>query len=278
MRASSALALLLLSLALAGCSDGKTAPPPPAGPAVEGWVVDSIRAPVADATVQVEGLGLNATTDDEGHFSLAAPPGVDLLVIVSAEGFLVESQLVPAFSGAYHVLNFTLARVPDATPYHTTTDFRGTVPCGVTLVLQEDPNNPHQHQGVRCSEVVPTEANVWNYTIPADATGLVLEGSWEAQTPASEALVIKAEVAGTDQVLAFLETSSPLRIQLGSANLAQAAEGGRTFITVTVTPGAGTGSHEHGAVGLFVEQEFRLFMTAFFNGPVDSAFSVTRGQ
>ena len=125
-------------------------------------------------------------------------------------------------------------------------------------------------------DLLPNQNNVWNYTIPANSTGLVLEGFWEAQTPLSEALVVKAEVVGTGQVLAFLESMSPLRVQMSSANLAQAAEDGRTYMTVTVTPGAGSGSHEHGAFGAFVEQQFQLVMTAFFNGPVDPAYSVAR--
>lgn len=275
MRALLALAIAL-PLVLAGCSgsDGK-APATPPGPLVEGWVVDAAYVPVAGATVRIDGLQVNGTTDEAGHFSFEAPTGLDLLVVVAADGFVAESQLVPAFSGPAHVLNFSLERVPFEAPYHLASSFTGTVSCGVTVVLQEDPERPHEHQGVRCSEtVLPNQNNVWNYTIPANSTGLVLEGFWEAQTPASEALVVKAEVVGTGQVLAFLESMSPLRVQMSSANLAQAAEDGRTYMTITVTPGAGTGSHEHGAFGVFVEQQFQLVMTAFFNGPVDPAYTV----
>lgn len=267
--------LAALPLLLAGCSDGGDAPPPPAGPHVEGWVVDGAHVPVAGAAVALAGLPANATTDEEGHFALDAPSGVDLLVIVEASGFRSASRLVPAFSGPAHVLNFSLERIPLAAPYQQVSSFRGTVSCGLTVVLQEDPSRPHEHQGVRCDTILPTgQGNVWNYTIPDNATGLVLEGFWQAQTPFSEALVVKAEVVGTGQILAFLESMSPLRVQMGSANVAEAKEDGRTFMTVTVTPGAGSGSHEHGAFGVFVEQEFQLVMTAFFNGPVDPAYSV----
>lgn len=274
MRALLALAAAL-PLLLAGCSDGQAedegAEP---GPVVQGWVVDASRVPVVGAAVLVQGTNLTLATDQEGHYRFEAPPAIDLLVTVAADGFVSESQIVPAFSGAQHVLNFSLERLPAADPYHVASTFDGIVSCGVTLVLQEDPDNPHTHQGLRCDTVLPgvTTNHVWNYTIPDNSTGLILEGFWEPQTPASQALVVKAEVAGTGQVLAFLETMSPLRIQLSAANLQQAAEDGRTHIVVTVTPGAGTGSHEHGAVGVFVDQPFTLVMTAFFNGPVDPSY------
>jgi len=270
-------AALVLLLLLAGCSEEPAATPETTpGPLVEGWVVDSKRAPVVGASIAVEGQPIQGTTDAEGHYRFEAPVGIDLLVVVAADGYHPSSRLVPAYSGAVHVLNFSLQKVPDATPYHLASEFEGSVSCAFTVVLQEDPDRPHQHQGVRCTDLLPTQTHVWNYTIPTNATGLVLEGFWEAQTPASEALVVKAEVVGTGQVLAFVESMSPLRVQLSAANLAAAAKDGRSYMTVTVTPGAGTGSHEHGAIGLFVEQPFQLVMTAFFNGPVDPSFVTPR--
>jgi hypothetical protein len=271
------LALLAAVALLAGCSEPPAAAPSgPVGPLVEGWVVDARLTPVMGARVFVQGQNLTATTDEEGHYAFQAPPGLDLLVIVQADGFRSSSQLATAFSGTRHVLNFSLERLPSATPYHLSTEFEGRLTCAFTLVLQEDPDRPHQHTGVSCNNVTPVQTNVWNYTIPANTTGLVLEGFWEPQTPFSEALVIKAEVPDTGQVLAFLESSGPLRVQLSAANVAEAGKDGRTILRVTVTPGAGTGSHEHGAIGLFLEQSFQLVMTAFFNGPVDPTFTVAQ--
>jgi Carboxypeptidase regulatory-like domain len=271
------LALLVVVALLAGCSEAPApAPAGPVGPIVEGWVVDATRTPIVGARVFVQGQNLTGTTDDEGHYAFQAPPALDLLVIVQAEGFHSSSQLATAFSGTRHVLNFSLERIPVAEPYQISSEFEGSLTCAFTVVLQEDPERPHEHTGVSCNSVTPVQTNVWNYTIPANTTGLVLEGFWEPQTPFSEALVIKAEVPDTGQVLAFLESSGPLRVQLSAANIAEAGKDGRTILRVTVTPGAGTGSHEHGAIGLFLEQEFQLVMTAFFNGPVDPAFSISR--
>ena len=271
-----ALALLALLPLLAGCSQ---APAPPAevpGLLVEGVVVDAALAPVADARVIVQGsnASANATTDASGWFAFEAPPGADLLVTVSAAGFVPESQVVAAFSGARHTLNFTLERVPFAAPYTTVESFDGVVSCGVTAVVGEDPSAPHEHKGVRCDEVVEGGSNVWNYTVPANSTGIVLEGFWEPQSELAKALVVKATIPETGEVLAFVESMSPLRVQMSALSLARNLAAGHDTITVVVNPGAGTGNHDHGAAGAFVQQPFQLVMTAFFNGPVDPTYTV----
>ena len=273
MRAFLAMALLL-PLALAGCGEQPAPPAADPGPVVEGFVLDVARAPVPGAWVAVHGLDVNGSTAEDGHFAFQAPPGVELLVTAQAPGFVASSQLVPAFSGPHHVLNFTLERVPFDEPYTVVSSFKGAVSCGVTAVVGEDPANPHEHKGVRCNDVVPSPSSVWNYTIPTNTTGLVLEAFWEPQTELSAALVFKATIPETREVLGFKESGSPLRIQLSSASLAQNLAAGHTTLRVAVGPGAGTGEHEHGAVGVFVEQEFQLVMTAFFNGPVDPSYSV----
>lgn len=271
-----ALALLALLPLLAGCSQAPEAPPEVPGPVVEGFVLDAARAPIVGAAVAVQGQAANATTDDAGHFAFEAPAGVELLVTVTAPGFVPSSQIVPAFSGERHVLNFTLVRVAFAEPYRTVEDFNGVVSCGVTAVVGEDPSAPHEHKGVRCDEVLPDGQNVWNYTIPDNTTGLVLEGFWEAQSEVSRALVLKATIPETGEVLAFVESMSPLRVQLSKVALAQNLAAGHPLVSIVVTPGAGTGNHDHGAVGAFAQQPFQLVMTAFFNGPVDPAYTVQK--
>lgn len=276
MRAFLALALLL-PLALAGCSEAEAPPAVEPGPTVEGFVLDNARAPVPGATVVVQGSTVNGTTGEDGHFAFQAPMGVELLVTAQAPGFIAASQVVPPFSGAHHVLNFTLERMPFAEPYTLVSDFKGSVSCGVTAVVGEDPWSPHEHKGVRCNDLVPSPGSVWNYTIPLNTTGLVLEAFWEPQTELSAALVFKAMIPETREVLAFKESASPARMQLSSVSLAQNLAAGHTVLSVAVGPGAGTGEHEHGAVGVFVEQEFQLVITAFFNGPVDATYSVADG-
>jgi hypothetical protein len=278
MRAPTLPALLALLPLLAGCSQAPEAPPAePAAVVVGGFVLDPARAPVEGAAVTVQGQAANATTDAAGRFSLEAPTGVDLLLTASAAGFVPQSQLVPAFSGARHDLSFTLQRVPFDEPYTAVQDFNGVVSCGVTVVVGEDPSSPHEHRGLRCDDLLPDWNNAWNYTIPHNTTGVVLEGFWEPQSELSKALVVKASIRATGEVLGYVETMSPLRIQLSKVALQQNLAAGHDILAIVVTPGAGTGNHDHGAAGAFVQQRFQLVATAFFNGPVDPAYTVRDG-
>lgn len=270
--------LLALVLALAGCaqSPAPAAELVVAGPVVEGWIVDERLVPVAGVAVSLAGLGLATATDAAGHYRLDAPRGADLLVVTNAEGFRPQTRSVGAQSGERHLVNFTLERIPDAEPFHVVTTHTGTVRCGVVAIVAEDQSRPHEHQGVRCSQLLNDTSNVWTYTLPTNSTGVVVEVAWTPQSELAQALVLKVVVEGTGDVLAFIEGTSVLRIQLSSVNLAQAAAAGHTALRVSLEPGAGTGNHEHGAAGAFFEQVFDVYATAFFNGPVDPSYSITR--
>ena len=269
------MALLLASM-LAGCSGGPGPAAAPSAPefVVEGFVVDARLVPIAGAPVVALGQAANATTDEAGHFVLHALAAQDLVLLVAPAGYVAQSRAVSAFSGSHAWVNLTLEAVAFAQPYHQTEMFRATVQCGVSVVAGEDPAKPHEHQGVKCSDHVPSPTSVWNYTVPANTTGLILEAFWEPGTPASTALVLKGTMQGTGEVLAFVEGMSPLKQQLSKVSLQQNVAAGYDVLTIELRPGAGTGQHDHGAVGAFVQQQVQLFATAFFNGPVDPTFTV----
>lgn len=269
-----ACALLLLPL-LAGCSAPPAKPDAPqAGPQVQGWVVDETLRPIADASVVLVGVGVEARTDTDGHYQFEAPSGVDLLVTVTAPGFLPASQATGAFAGAVHVMNFTLERVPVERPYQVVESFNGFLRCGVVAVVLEDPSKPHEHQGVRCSTVLEDTRNQWQARIPDNVTGIVLEVDWEPGNPTATALVLKAVIDATGEVLAFLEGPPILKVQFSQDKVAQTVRAGFVDYTVQVEAGAGTGGHEHGALGVFHEQAFTLYATSFYNGPADPAYTV----
>lgn len=272
------LFVLALVLAVAGCAQPPAAPDdaPVAGPIVEGWIVDERFVPVGNVSVSLAGFGVQTASDPSGYYRLDAPRGADLLVVTQADGFRPQTRSVGAQSGERHLVNFTLERIPDAEPFHVVTTHTGTVRCGVVAIVAEDQSRPHEHQGVRCSQLLNDTSNQWTYTLPSNTTGVVMEVAWTPQSEVAQALVLKVIVAGTGDVLAFIEGTSILRIQLSSVNLAQAAAAGHTELRVTLEPGAGTGNHEHGAAGAFFEQPFDVYATAFFNGPVDASYSIER--
>lgn len=270
-----ALALVAV-LALAGCSGGESqgVPGEPVGPLVEGWIVDERIVPVVGATVRLAGAGAETMTDDEGHYALQGPVGAELVLVVQAEGFLPQSRGVSSAAGARQVLNFTLERVPVAEPYDELEQFQGILRCGVVATTQEDPSRPHEHQGVRCSQLLNDTSNRWAYTVPANTTGVVVEAAWDPQSEVSQAMVMKVATAATGEVLGFIEGTSMLRQQLSSTKLQQELQAGHDVLHISLEPGAGTGNHEHGAAGAFVNQGFTLYATAFFNGPVPPTYTV----
>lgn len=275
MRALAVLAVLCM--ALAGCSRGggeSAGPDGAAGIVVEGWVIDERIVPVPGAVARLAGLGIEASTDEGGHYRVEAPPGTELVLVVEAAGYKTASAAVAAHSGMHHVLNFSLERLPVAEPYHEVQSFDGLLRCGVVATTQEDPSRPHEHQGVRCSQLANDSANRWAYTLPADTTGVIVEVAWDAQSDVARAMVLKVTVAATGEQVAFLESTSILRVQLSSIKLAQERQAGHEELIMALEPGAGSGNHEHGAVGAFVQQQFTIYATAFFNGPVPPAYSI----
>lgn len=259
------------ALALAGCAQaGESAPAalPEATRVLEGWVRDAALVPIAGATITAA-TGNASTTDAEGHFLLRVARDGSLFVRVAAAGFQPASK---ALSDGPTLLNFTLERVLDAAPYQLVTTFRGYLPCGVAVAAGGNPGQSHEHKAVRCSDAVGNERNIWTLNAPSPS-GIVLETFWESTTELSQALLVKLIVVETGEILGFREGPSPLRIQPSQAALAAALAAGHTVAALAET-GAGTGNHDHGAVGATVEQEFQFYLTSFFNGPADPAYSI----
>lgn len=254
-------AVLLVAILLAGCSDPPARPPPEGGTRVEGWVFDEGLRPVAAATVR--GDGNETATDADGHYSLQVPSDQSSVITVAAPGFLPATQSLGASSGAFQVLNFTLRREPPPAPPPLVTSFNGVLQCGAVATTMEDPSRPHEHQGVRCSSLLNDTSNRWLYDLQPGTQGIVLEVEWDAQSPLSQAMVLKATNAG-GVPFAFIEGTSVLRQQLSSVKLQQEQQAGGSLLVITLEPGAGTGNHEHGAAGLFLRQPFTIYATAFF--------------
>lgn len=74
-------------------------------------IAQELEAPLAGATITVAGTTLTATTDDEGHYSIDAPPG-QYQVRAAVAGFSVQDVDVIVEVGAETVADFQLVTVP----------------------------------------------------------------------------------------------------------------------------------------------------------------------
>ncbi|MEK6986277.1 MAG: carboxypeptidase-like regulatory domain-containing protein [Candidatus Thermoplasmatota archaeon] len=259
------------ALTLAGCAQAGELPPPEAADAtrlVEGWIRDVALIPIVGASATAPDVN-GTQTDAEGHFTLRIPRDGSLFVRVAADGFEPATKAIPSGEA---VLNFTLERIPDGKPYQVVTTFRGFLSCGLAVAVGGNPGQPHEHKAVRCSDALGNERNLWVLDAPSPS-GIVLETFWDATTELSQALLVKLIVVETGEILGFREGPGPLRIQPSQAALAAALAAGHTIAALAET-GAGTGNHDHGAVGATVEQEFQFYLTSFFNGLVDPSYTI----
>src|ERR1041385_898113 len=100
MRALPVAALCCTAMLLAACTKPPAQAPEPilgAGRvALSGVVVDDAIRPLAGATVTATDVGVNATTDKDGLFLLAVPPGEHVLDVQHAGfGGLRQTVSVP---------------------------------------------------------------------------------------------------------------------------------------------------------------------------------------
>ncbi|MEK6975150.1 MAG: carboxypeptidase-like regulatory domain-containing protein [Candidatus Thermoplasmatota archaeon] len=135
--------LLVASLALAGCNDGKkggtgggtTQPPLAAGKgAIAGLVVDDVYRPVPDALVLASN-GFTATTDPSGQFTLVdLDPGAYILR-VQADGYEAAPQSFEVVAGEYTEAEVLTRRIVNEGSRIITTEYNVFVSCNVNAVV-----------------------------------------------------------------------------------------------------------------------------------------------
>jgi hypothetical protein len=273
--------LLLLGLALAGCSDapedggGTTVAPPGERPALRGFVLDAALRPLEGAEVTVATANATARTDAGGHYAFASLAGGGAIVVVAqAPGFVPLGKSVQLSAGNTTLLNFTLEAVPTATPYMEKLSFNGFVACRWSVVANEE-ENPGD-----CSTPGHENADRWQFNVDPGVAGVVVEVAWEANNPASEYLRMTVETVGLgdqDAVLSEVEGKSVLRAAVTQAQGEKYyPEGGTVRVQVKAATGADEQEQAAG-VGFTVEQDFQAIASIFYVEPPDPTYSATSG-
>lgn len=117
--------LILVFASRAYAQAEEAAPPepvpvePPAAPVatlttgiIKGTVdAPDLEAPLAGATVSIVGTTTTATTDDEGHFELVAPPG-NVRIRAEISGFKLQERVVTVVAGQTAEADFQLSTAP----------------------------------------------------------------------------------------------------------------------------------------------------------------------
>lgn len=265
-----ALAILLAAAAVSGCTEHVAAPraattAAAAIMALEGWVTDPAQAPLAGASVGVQGIDGNATTDAHGHYAFAKlPTGVPIVVVAEARQHRPLSKSVTVPADAALVLNFTLEPVPVKVPRVEVVPLKAYLGCEAALEANGDVHPAD------CNAVDPNAKPSLDFTVGPDTAGVVVEAAWKETTPAGKILRLTVETVGfgdADAVLDDVKGPSVLRAQVNGFQAQKYySQGG----IVRTTLAAGTNGAEEesaAAASLAFQQGIDLVVSIFYVDP-----------
>lgn len=260
--------VLLLIVALAGCSDGDGEPvalevapgqvitvteaPKPTHGIVSGIVGDDALYPLPGATVWVLGLNLSATTDSNGRFAIVnVPAGVYILEGSKKDHATVQTtaDVLPGETARAVLL---LQRIPSTDPYHTTY---------------------HQEAFVEFSAAGLTLGSNGTLTFSLDdsrAATLVLESRWSGSVFSNEPEPLAFDVQEVSRRTILTDQApNPFSLHVDARIL---PPGDDTFL-FSVGPG-------NGGLQTTVAAESRgdLYATLFYNEAAPPGWSILAGD
>lgn len=271
------VAWLLVAAALAGCTDepGDEAGPGPGtgpgtdAPPLQGWVFDEAVRPLPGVTVSVlEQPDAMATTDSDGWYEFEGLPfGTPLFVAVSLPDFEPQTKGVTLHADLPTRLNFTMARVPVAQPFHQVVPFDGFIGCQAVVVVGEEITERQDCGG-------GTDIDTFGFTAEGDLAGVIVEIAW---TPTQElAASFHASLYIGDDTEPVTEGigTSILRLHVPEATTRERLPvGGDMRVVVQVLPD--TDANEAGVgVGVAVNQDFQAFASLFYVAPPDPTYTI----
>jgi hypothetical protein len=275
-----AAACAVLALALAGCSgdggndgsdgDNTTRTPRPDGPVLQGWVFDAAVRPLAGVSVAVlEQADAVVQTNADGHYVFdVLPTGQPLIVAASLAAYEPQTKGVTLHVDLPTRLNFTLARVPAAQPFHQVIPFAGFLSCQAAVVVGED------------TEIVQEcgsgDESTFRFTADPGLAGVVVEVAWTEAQPLAASLHAALFIGEDAEPTTELVGGSILRLQVAEQTARdRLANGGDMSVQVRVLPN--TDENEAGVgAGVALNQDFQVFASLFYVAPPDATYSVAQ--
>ncbi len=280
--------MVFLGVMLSGCFGGSgdaAETDGPAGPAdiddtagtVVGLVQDDEFTPVANATVAIVQAGLETTTDESGTFTLTNVPEGSHTLFVQKLGYESIGKTVAVVAADTTEITITLEGLPTQEPYHETFDQTKKVDWGVRIVPQVG-----GYAGGDQS---------WDYET-SDRTDamqdMFIEMEWEGTQALAAGMRLRVEVDGEandlDYTFCVLEGDSPLTCLTGVSasedNITKIIDNDHSDCPADDTCEiqwrgfTGTGNTGQDAdFGVMVDQEFTVYTSHFYYGPMPAGFS-----
>ncbi len=299
--------LLAIALLLSGCTGGDAAGPAAepaqqtvsiAGPAdsgsledggsIEGLVVDESVAPIAGATIGIDGFPETALSGPDGAFAFNGVPGGTHTVFAAALGFGSAGKSVEVRVGEISTVTFTLASmaIENAT-YTELTVFNGFIPCGFGLVAvtvsAACPTGSSFTPGTDTEDVLTSvltifDELVWTQNSAASATRLYMDAGYDQTcNPCSYAERYGRSPAGTSPIV--LRMDGPFK-GISDAEDQDAVYEVHHQVWVPGNDGSTSGTDPTGEIDglpvIVVEQSFTLYTTLFYGEPAPENFPGSR--
>jgi hypothetical protein len=281
MRPAAWLALALAASALAGCAAqqpaGADVPLGAGRAALAGVVVDEAIRPVVGAVVSVTDVGVNGTTDAQGAFLLAVPPG-DHVLEVKRAGSAPLRQAVSVPATGLRGLNLQLIASTGQAPYVTVLKYDGFVVCslGASYVFSEECG---EGLGTPAGRVGKQANNAIRYDFGVDGPSLktlVVEQAWEPTSDAGKELLVllrtnwtcEPACGGNAVGAGDVQGPSPLLLRVDEDGLADPLRTpGVLFTTYTLARNGPTD------VNVVLNQGFTLFVSEFYGESAPQGYS-----
>lgn len=188
--------LVVVGLALAGCSGGSPAAPDdkgidvtPSTGGIRGVVVDGAIKPIEGVTVFLAG-GANTTTGQDGLFVFTGLAAGDYFIQAVKPGFKSSSASTTVVAGVANppVVKILIERISTAMPFQDTLRLDGFYECAFALFFitdgcdfayrtayDESPTQPPQP----VPRTVQRFTNTQFFSVPADTFSIVQEAFWK---------------------------------------------------------------------------------------------------
>lgn len=272
-------ALLVIALAVAGCTGGQDAPAGPSAegtqagdiPMLHGYIFDPALRPLQGAVVKVLDTNSSFATTDEGFFGFDDLPTEQFLVIVATmDGYIPSSKQVTLVPDTPVRLNFTLEPQPIAVPYLEQLPFEGLIGCQAAVTVSTTNNTFDCNNGLE-------QRPRWDFSVGADLAGAVIEVFWEPFSPGAESLGLRLETLELGQmnvVLGEVVGPSPLRVSVPQSAAEKYYPGGG-LMRLTVFAASDAHQNEAG-IGSSVafQQSFQAFASLFYVAPPDPSYTI----
>lgn len=271
--AESLLFVVLLGIALAGCSAKQNAAPTPTSEdpytlgegvtnVLQGLVLSGDGLPLENVTVKVPAMDLNQTTNMFGEYRFESLEPRDYIVVAEKEGYRTKTQRAIIEDGKIFQLDFKLDERPTTTPYFEVLPWNAFLSCQIAYA-----SNPESVEKRNCGEADPNNDNSEDFNFGPAGAQLVVEATWTPTQSVSRNLSISVSSVGLQTGdIEFGSTTGPpgLKVPIGMSLMSRYfSQGGAIRVELGSAPGA-LGRPDDYDAGFALQQPVQVYVTVFY--------------